>query len=483
MEATRNFKERFKQQMLEIDNVRKAISVSLSDADKLSYLLTQLIKVDNDFKGCSSLRIEDKVRTLQSLVSSARSLLRDVAYFKSKYTNEKLVLLNKNKQQEEILYFFSREFEERVNKFDKEATTLYNTVVLDKYICGLVDKDLHKDRFVKAKKEIVSKWPGINPAFLSNTALTRKDHIFSCFDQYEKFKPYEERAKSVLSRGRVDELKKAKEDLLKLNLPDLKHLINDLVSRIDKRIAEILQDERDRAAQKKKARAVAVVSGIFTIGIPAALLLFYIVFSIIVTTSDGLNNLLSDLTPGQAYARGIIGGFFLGIFRFIISLSGISLIWQESMAGLPIPAFVTGIVGLAYFVFTWIFAVVETNADYFRYDDWSYIGKCITKVMFYIGFCSTLFSILALLIYTNGSMLAARYNGNYFGGYVLGIFYTIWDLIKLVILQGFWSPSYYLEYPIVNAMAFNGYFYAMVAVFVVTLVFLCRETINRWLNW
>ena len=210
---------------------------------------------------------------------------------------------------------------------------------------------------------------------------------------------------------------------------------------------------------------------------------YYIVFSIIVTTSDGLNNLLSDLTPGQAYAKGIIGGFFLGIFRFIISLSGISLIWQESMAGLPIPAFVTGIVGLAYFIFTWVFAVVETNADYFRYDDWSYIGKCITKVMFYIGFCSTLFSILALLIYTNGSMLAARYNGNYFGGYVLGIFYTIWDLIKLVILQGFWSPSYYLEYPIVNAMWFNGYFYAMVAVFVVTLVFLCRETINRWLNW
>ena len=482
MEATRNFRERFKQQMLEIDNVRKAISVSLSDADKLSYLLTQLIKVDNDFKGCSSLRIEDKVRTLQSLVSTAKSLLKDVSYFTTKYSNEKLLLLNNNKQKDEIDYFFSREFGEKVSKFDKEATTLYNTLMLDKYICGLVDKDLHKDRFVKAKKEIVSKWPGINPSFLSNTAITKKDYIFSCFDQYEKFKPYEDRAKTVLSRKRVDDLTKLKEDLLKLKLPDLKHLITDLINKIDRKIAEILQEEKEKAARRKKEKTINVVTGIFTIGVPAALLLFYIVMSIIVTTSDGLNNLLSDLTPGQAYARGIVGGFFLGIFRFIISLSGISLIWQDSMAGLPIPAFVTGIVGLVYFIFTWIFSIVESQMDYFRYDDWNYFGKAVTKVMFYIGFCSTLFSILALLIYTNGSVLSVRYN-NYFGGYVLAIFYTIWDLIKLVILQGFWSPLYYESYPIVNAMAFNGYFYLMVAIFVVTLVLLCKEIINKWLNW
>ena len=476
MDSTVDFNKRFNQRIEEINSIRGVINASLSDAEKLDSLVSRLINYKKELVAAKARKgMKEKIEAYSSLLPSSSSLLNEISYFKKGYSLDKIIALNKNQRVEEIKFFFSSSFEQLIKECKKELDVLKETDNFEKYIQDLDERDGHKNRFISSERYINDHWDDIIVSYLKKDTITKKDYILRCASQYRTLKPYEDKAAPLISRAQnVSELTKLKNQVVALKLPDIKPAVDELIRRLSTAIASAVSYQKRKAEAEKKAATTNVVTGIITIAIPSIILLYCIVASIIGLIRGNLEN--EVMSTGGAVAGGIFGGLFLGIYRFIISLSGFPIVWKDAFAGTPIPSFVMGIVGLGYFIFTWIIAFKRSGSYYFA-SDWHEIGLIITKIMFYIGFGSLIFSMLSFFIYYNGNALAVRYD-NAFGGYVLGFFYTIWDFIKLIILEGFWGFTAYSAMPILHSSVLNIYFFAAVAFFIVTLVFLLNDTIE-----
>lgn len=480
MDLTVDFNKRFNKRIEEINSIRGAINASLSDAEKLDSLVDRLIKYKKELVAAKALKgMREKIERYSSLLPSSTSLLNEVSYFKRGYSVDKLIALNKNQNVEEIRYFFSSSFEDLIKDCKKELDVLKATDNFEKYITDLDERDGHKNRFVSAERYINDKWDGIIVSYLKKDTITKKDYILRCASQYRTLRPYEDKAAPLISKAQnVSELTKLKNQVVALKLPDIKPAVDELIRKLSAAIASAVSYQKRKEEAEKKARATNIVTGIITIGIPAIILLYCIVASIIGLMHSNLQD--EFMNKGSAIAGGLFGGLFLGIYRFVITLSGFPIVWKDAFAGTPIPSFVMGIIGLGYFIFTWIMAYKRSDSYYFAID-WHEVGLIITKLMFYIGFGSLIFSMLSFFIYYNGNALMVRYD-NVFGGYVLGFFYTIWDFIKLIVLEGFWGFTAYAEMPLLHAAVLNVYFLVAVAFFIVTLVFLLNEKIEPELD-
>lgn len=478
MESTVDFNKRFNKRIEEINSIRGVINASLSDAEKLENLVERLVKYKKDLVAAKMLLMRDKIEAYSYLLPQSSSLFTEISYFTRNYSLEKIVALHKNQRVDDVKFFFTGKLEDLVKECKKELTALKNTADFEDYIEDLNEADCHKNKFVAAENYINRNWGSVVVTLLKKSTITKKDRVLKIAAQYRTLRPYEEKADPLIKRAtNVSELTRLKTQVVALKLPDIKPAHDELIRRLSAAIASATLYQKRQQEARKKAEVTNVVTGIITIALPALILAYCVIASIIgLFISNFAAVEEGTMNAAGAIFGGLFGGLFLGIFRFIISLSGFAIVWTDSFAGTPIPHFVMGIIGLGYFIFTWIIAYKRSGIYSFT-DDWHEVGLIITKLMFYIGFCSLIFSMLAFFFYQNGSFLAARYE-NVVGGYILGFFYTIWDFIKLVILEGFWGYTAYASLPILHSAVLNVYFIAAVAFFIVTVVFLYNDTID-----